>query len=118
VSEVGLTDTVGTVTVKGVAEAAVPPEVATVMVPLVAPPGTVAVSVVLLVTATLVADTPLKATVVLAVKKLPVIATLVPTGPEAGVKPLIVGALVAVAAPVIFTSSMLKVPLEASALKP
>ena len=43
---------------------------------------------------------------------------MVPTGPESGVKLLITGGLVAVAEPVILTSSMLNVPVVASALKP
>ena len=68
VSALGLTVTVGTVTVNGVAEVAVPPEVVAAMGPVVAPPGTVATSVVALLIVTLAAATPLKVTAELPVK--------------------------------------------------
>src|SRR5712691_10478485 len=79
-------------TVKLPALVAVPPGVVTLIVPVVAPPGTVAwIAVAEL--ATKLAPTPLKATAVAPVKFVPLIATLVPTAPLVGVKPVIVGGL-------------------------
>src|SRR5207245_6549495 len=71
---------------------AVPACVVTLIVPVVAPPGTVAWIAVAELT-TKPAPTPLKATVVAPVKLVPLIATLVPTAPLVGVKPVIVGGL-------------------------
>jgi len=67
----------------------VPPGVVTLTGPVVAPSGTVASIVVSEVTVKL-ALTPLKATAVAPVKFVPLISTLVPAGPLAGVKPVIV----------------------------
>src|SRR5439155_1137048 len=79
------------VTVKLVALVAVPPGVVTLIAPLVAPLGTVAVISVSELTVK-AAATPLKATAVAPVKWEPLIVTPVPTGPLAGLKELIVGA--------------------------
>jgi len=80
------------VTVKLFVLVAVPPGVVTRSGPVVAPVGTVAWIVVAEVTVKL-ALTPLNVTVVAPVKFVPLIVTLVPTGPLVGVKLVIVGAL-------------------------
>ena len=80
-----------TVTVKLFVLVAVPPGVVTLSGPVVAPVGTVAWIVVAEVTVKL-ALTPLNVTVVAPVKFVPLIVTLVPTGPLVGVKLVIVGA--------------------------
>jgi hypothetical protein len=79
------------VTVKSVALVAVPPGVVTVILPVVAPVGTVAVIFVAEFTVNVVAATPLNLTEVAPVKLVPVILTVVPTGPEVGVNDVIVG---------------------------
>ena len=80
------------VTVKLVLEAAVPPGVVTVIVPVVAPAGTVAVIWVALLAVKVEAGAPWKATVVAPVKFVPVRMTEEPTGPDTGAKEVIVGA--------------------------
>ena len=79
---------------------AVPPGVVTLMVPVVAPAGTVACIEVAELTAKL-ALTPLKAIRVAPVKLVPLMVTLVPTGPLAGVKPVIDGGLITVKLPAL-----------------
>src|SRR5258705_208960 len=81
-------------TVNAVLLVAVPPGVVTLSGPVVAPTGTVAWIAVAEVTVKL-ALTPLKATAVAPVKFAPLIVTFVPTGPLLGVKPVIVGLVVA-----------------------
>jgi hypothetical protein len=81
----------GAVTMKPLALVAVPPGVVTPISPLVAPLGTVAVICEALLT-TKPAGVPSNVTDVAPVKFEPLIVTLVPTGPLAGEKPLIVGA--------------------------
>jgi hypothetical protein len=71
------------VTTKSFALVAVPPGVVTVMGPVVAPAGTVAVICVFEFTVKL-AEVPLNVTAVAPVKPVPVIATEVPTGDAAG----------------------------------
>ena len=72
--------------------AAVPPGVVTLIGPVVAPLGTVAVIVVSEATVELVALTPLKVTAVAPVKFVPLIVTVVMTGgPLVGMKLVIVG---------------------------
>jgi hypothetical protein len=78
-------------TVKLEALVAVPPGVVTLMGPVVAPAGTVAVIWVAESTAN-EAEAPLKRAAVAPVKAVPVTVTFVPTGPLAGVKDEIVGA--------------------------
>ena len=80
------------VTVKLSTLVAVPPGVVTETVPVVAPAGTTAVISVAEVTLKLAAAVPWKATAVAPLRPLPVSVTLVPTGPEAGVNPVSVGA--------------------------
>src|SRR5437660_6079760 len=75
----------GLTTVKELALAAVPPGVVTLSGPVVAPAGTVARIAVSEVTVK-VALTPLNDTDVAPVKFVPLIVTLVPTGPLVGVK--------------------------------
>jgi hypothetical protein len=82
----------GTVTVKVDELVAVPPAVVTAQAPLVAPKGTVAVICVAESTVYADAAMPFKVTDVAPEKLVPVIVTLVPTGPLVGLKPLIVGA--------------------------
>ena len=84
----------GTVTVKLLPLEAVPAVVVTRIGPVVAALGTVAVIWVLEFTVKL-APVLLKATAVAAVKLLPLIVTLVPTGPLVGLNELIVGSAVA-----------------------
>jgi hypothetical protein len=81
----------GFVTVKLDPLVAVPPEVVTVIKPLVAPDGTVAVICVSESTVNK-ADVPLNVTEVAPVKAVPVIVTDVPTSPIVGVNNEIVGA--------------------------
>jgi hypothetical protein len=78
-------------TVKLFVLVAVPPGVLTLSGPVVAPAGTVAWIAVAELTVKL-ALSPLKLTAVAPVKFVPLIVTLVPTGPLVGVKPVIVGA--------------------------
>ena len=80
-------------TMKAEALVAVPPGVVTLIGPLVAPAGTVAVSCKSLMK-TNAAETPLNVTDVAAVNPEPLIVTDVPASPKAGLKPEIVGALV------------------------
>src|SRR6185503_16026541 len=80
------------ITVKLAALVAVPPGVVTLTGPVVAPAGTVAWIAEAEVTVKLAALTPLNRTAVAPVKFVPVIVTLVPTGPLVGVKLVIVGA--------------------------
>jgi hypothetical protein len=72
-----------------------PAGVVTLIGPVVAPAGTVAAILVALTTLN-VAATPLKVTLVAPVKFVPVIVTVVPTGPKVGVNEVIVGAPAAV----------------------
>src|SRR5207245_3741441 len=81
----------GGMTVKELALVAVPPAVVTLMIPVVAPLGTVAVICVSEFTVK-VAVVPLKLTAVAPVKAVPLIVTLAPTPPLLGEKLLIVGA--------------------------
>jgi hypothetical protein len=87
----------GLITVKLLALLAVPAEVMTLIGPLVAPAGTVAVIVLAEFTVKL-ALVPLNRTAVAPVKLVPLIVTLVPTGPLAGVKLAIVGGFAGVVA--------------------
>jgi len=84
----------GVVTLKLVAEVAVPSGVVTAMVPVVVPLATVADRCASLLTVKLLAALPLKATAVAPVKLAPVITTVVPTGPLAGLKLNMVGGAV------------------------
>src|ERR1700704_2168063 len=79
-------------TVKLPALVAVPPAVVTLSGPVVAPAGTVAVIAVAEFTVKL-ALVPLKVTAVAPVKFVPLIVTVVPTGPLLGAKLVIVGGL-------------------------
>src|SRR5213596_330292 len=74
----------------------VPPAVVTLILPVTAPSGTVAVIWVAELTTKLVAATPPNFTEVAPVKPVPWIVTEVPTGPLVGVKDVIVGAVVTV----------------------
>ena len=69
----------------------VPAGVVTATMPLVAPAGTVAVICVPLTTVYVVAEAPLKATLVAPVKLVPISVTDVPAAPEVGEKFVIVG---------------------------
>ena len=80
----------GIVTVKFVAEVAVPPAVVTENVPVVAPLGTLVVICVALFAVT-TAVVPFNFTAVAAVRFVPVMVTVVPTGPLVGEKLVIVG---------------------------
>src|SRR5438046_2188491 len=80
----------GLITVKLLALLAVPSEVVTLIGPLVAPAGTVAVIAVAEPTVKL-ALVPLNSTALAPVKLVPLIVTLAPTGPLPGVKLVIVG---------------------------
>jgi hypothetical protein len=83
----------GVVTVKSVALVAVLPATVTVILPVVAPAGTVVV-ILVVVLAVAVAVVPLNLTVLLvgvALKFVPVIVTVVPATPDVGVKEVIVG---------------------------
>ena len=79
-------------TVKFVALLAVPPGVMMESLPLLAPLGTDAVMEVALTTVNVIAAVPLNLTAVTPVKLLPVIETLCPMGPLAGVKEVMDGA--------------------------
>jgi len=79
------------VTVKLVADVAVPPDVVTVILPVVEPLATVAVMWVALVTVNPVAALRLNATEVAPVKLVPVMITAVLTGPLPGLNAEIVG---------------------------
>jgi hypothetical protein len=92
-TEVEMVGTSGAVTKNAVEEVALALPTATLIDPVVAPAGTVAVRLVLLVTVTLVEAVPLKETVAFEAKFVPVIVTEVPTGPELGVKEVMVGAV-------------------------
>jgi len=85
-----------TITVKFVALVPVPAEFVTVIFPVVAPVGTVAVICVSEFTVNATADVALNATAVAAVKLVPVSVTTVPTGPFEGLKEEISGAFVTV----------------------
>ena len=85
----------GLTTVKALLLVAVPPGVVTLSGPVVAPAGTVAWIAVAEVTVKL-ALTVLKVTAVAPVKFVPLIVTLVPTGPLVGVKLVIVGGALAI----------------------
>jgi hypothetical protein len=90
----------GLMTVKLPALLAVPAEVVTLIDPLEAPAGTVAVIVVAEFTVKL-ALVPLNRTALAPVKFVPLMLTLVPTGPLPGVKLEIVGGLMTVKLPVL-----------------
>src|SRR5204863_259692 len=92
---VKLVGVVGSPTVKLAALLAVPPGVVTLIGPLVAPAGTVAVIAVAELTVKL-ALTLLNSTALAPVKLVPLMVTLVPTGPLPGVKLVIVGGLITV----------------------
>src|SRR5947208_1252001 len=96
----------GLITVKLAALLAVPPGVVTLIGPLVAPAGTVAVIAVAEPTVKL-ALVPLNSTALAPVKLVPLIVTLVPTGPLLGVKLEIVGGLMTVK-----LAALLAVPSE------
>src|SRR5205814_10567765 len=93
-------------TVKLAALLAVPPGVVTLIGPLVAPAGTVAVIAVAELTVKL-ALVPLNSTAEAPVKLVPLMVTLVPTGPLPGVKLEIVGGLMTVK-----LAALLAVPSE------
>ncbi len=78
---------------KAVALAAVPPGVAIDIFPVTAPVGTVAVTWVFEFTVKLVAATVPNFTAVACERLIPVITTEVPTGPDVGLKLLMVGAI-------------------------
>ena len=80
------------VTVKLVALVAMPPPVVTLMVPLVVPAATVAVICVSEFTVNEEASVPLNVTIAAPVKLVPVMVTLVPTGPLVGAKLVMLGA--------------------------
>jgi len=82
-------------TTKSAVLATVPPPTVTLILPVVAPVGTVAVICVAELTVKLVALTLLKLTAVAPVKPVPVIVTTVPTGPDVGVKDVIVAQVAA-----------------------
>ena len=81
----------GEVTVKLPLLVAEPFDVVTLMVPVVAPAGTVAVAVVALTPVKVTAAVPLKLTALRPVRLVPVMVTEVPTGPLVGVKLVMVG---------------------------
>jgi hypothetical protein len=81
----------GACTVKLLAERAFPPAVVTEILPLVAPLGTVAAICVALFTVKLAA-VPLNATMLAPLRLVPVMVTVIPTGPLAGVKLATLGA--------------------------
>src|SRR5436190_17947284 len=85
----------GLITVKLAALLAVPPGVVTLIGPLVAPAGTVAVIAVAELAVKL-ALVPLNSTAEAPVKLVPLMVTLVPTGPLPGLKLVIVGGLITV----------------------
>ncbi len=77
------------VTVKSVALVTVPPGVVTVILPVIAPEGTIAVIWFAELTVNVVANTLLNVTDVASAKFVPVMTTLVPTGPLVGEKDVI-----------------------------
>jgi hypothetical protein len=79
------------VTVKSVALVTVPPGVVTVILPVIAPEGTIAVMCFAELTVNVVANTLLNVTDVASAKFVPVMTTLVPTRPLVGEKEVIVG---------------------------
>lgn len=81
-------------TVKSVALVALPAEFVTVILPVVAPVGTVAVMRVAELTVKVAAATPLKRTEVVPAKFAPVMVTVEPTGPVSGLNEVIVGVCV------------------------
>src|SRR5437879_11659594 len=85
----------GFITMKLLPLVAVPPDVVTLMGPVVAPAGTVACITVAEFTVKL-ALTPLNRTAVAVVKLVPLMVTLVPTDPLVGAKLVIVGRLIMV----------------------
>ena len=92
VGEKEVIDGGGILTIKEVADVAVPPGVVTAIVPVVAPAGIVAVICVAEVAVKVVAAVPLKVTAVVPVKFVPVSVTVAPIAPLEGVKEVIVGA--------------------------
>ncbi|HYR17113.1 MAG TPA: hypothetical protein VEQ67_23290, partial [Mycobacterium sp.] len=108
----------GLMTVKLPVLLAVPPEVVTLIGPVAAPAGTVAVIAVAELTVKL-ALVPLNRTALAPVKFVPLMVTLVPTGPVVGVKLEIVGGLTNVKLPVLLAVPPAVVtlidPLEAPA---
>jgi hypothetical protein len=76
---------------------AVPPVVVTEIAPVVAPEGTCAVIFVPVLTTNVGSGVPLKATAVVVPKAVPRMITLVPTGPEVGLKLVMVGGAMAAA---------------------
>jgi hypothetical protein len=88
-----------TKTVKLVALIVVPSALVTLIGPVVAFNGTVAVICVSISTLNVVAFVPLKATADVVVKSMPVITTIVPTGPLVGLKLVMVGATSALMRP-------------------
>src|SRR5436190_2216943 len=101
----------GLMTVKLAALLAVPSEVVTLIGPLVAPAGTVAVIAVAEPTVKL-ALVPLNSTALAPVKLVPLIVTLAPTGPLPGVKLVIVGGLMTVT-----LAALVAVPSEGVTLR-
>src|SRR5258706_4068777 len=101
------------VTVKAPLLLAVPPGVVTLIGPVVAPAGTVAVIEVAELTVK-VAPTPLTVTALAPVKLVPVIVTLVPTGPLVGAKLVMVGGLTVVT---VKTLLLVAVPPEVVTLR-
>ena len=83
--------TIGTVTVKFVALCPVPPPVVTLILPVVAPVGTVAVIWVAELMVNVVAEVVLNLTSLAPLKLAPEIVTCVPTGPLVGVNEVIFG---------------------------
>ncbi len=96
----------GLVTVKLEEEVAFSLPTLTRIGPLVAPAGTVAVRLVLLVKVMFVDTVPLKETVALAAKFVPLMVTKSPTAPEAGEKDVMVGAVEEEGVEVTLTSSI------------
>src|SRR5438093_627920 len=94
----------------------VPPAVVTLILPVTAPSGTVAVIWVAELTTKLVAATPPNFTEVAPVKPVPWIVTEVPTGPLVGVKDVIVGAVVPVKSDALDVVAL--VPLNFTELAP
>jgi len=88
----------------------VPAVFVTLIFPVVAPVGTVALICVSEVTVNVVAPVPLKLTPLAPVKPVPVSVTLVPTGPLVGVNELITGAVVTVPVAVRLTDCGLPPP--------
>lgn len=87
----GVNELIEGAVLKSVALAAVPPGVVTVILPEVAPTGTVDVIDMSLSTVKLVAPVPLNFTADAPVKYVPVMVTVSPTDPLEGVKEMMVG---------------------------